>query len=315
METFAEQSEKNIFLAAPRGFCAGVRRAIRAVSCQLEKNTGNVYLLHDLVHNRAVNLQLEKQGVRRAETLAEIPENSIVAASAHGVSREFLQQLQQRNLKLLDATCPIVLSAQKRAADFRKKGETVVLIGHASHPETIGILGQAPGILPISTPKEAESLQLENASEQIHILTQSTLSNQDIAPILQTLEERFPGRIHRAGGICYATNHRQAAVKLLCQTCEAVLVIGSPASSNSNRLQELARSQGKTAFLIDSIRELTPADLQYFSNIGITAGASAPEELVQQAIEQLQQWFCIKSIQTVSAAEESGEFPLPELPE
>ena len=156
---------------------------------------------------------------------------------------------------------------------------------------------------------------MTDASEQIHILTQSTLSDQDIAPILQTLTKRFPNRIHQAGGICYATSHRQTAVKQLCRKCQVILVIGSPASSNSNRLQELARAQGKTAFLIDSIHELTPADLQNFTDIGVTAGASAPEELVQEAVTQLQQWFCIKNIQTLSAAEETGEFPLPELPE
>jgi 4-hydroxy-3-methylbut-2-enyl diphosphate reductase len=283
----------DVILANPRGFCAGVDRAIEIVERAIDALGAPIYVRHEVVHNRFVVENLRSRGAVFVEELDEVPDGATVIFSAHGVSRAVRDEARGRGLKVFDATCPLVTKVHIEVARHCKAGRDVVLIGHAGHPEVEGTLGQwtqagARGrIFLIETPDHVAGLPLA-ADADLAFVTQTTLSVDDTQSVIDALRARFP-RIDgpRHDDICYATQNRQDAVKRLAQGCDLVLVVGSPNSSNSNRLRELAEKQGVSAFLIDGAADIDPAWLQGRRSIGVTAGASAPESLVQGVVQRL----------------------------
>lgn len=286
-----EQAVK-IKLANPRGFCAGVDRAIEIVNRALEQFGAPIYVRHEVVHNRFVVDDLRQRGAVFVDELHEVPDNAIVIFSAHGVSRAVQQEARRRNLKVFDATCPLVTKVHMEVLRFGREGRECVLIGHEGHPEVEGTMGQydfsqGGAIYLVESREDVQKLQVK-APEQLAFVTQTTLSMDDTAAIIDALRERFP---HIAGpktdDICYATQNRQDAVKKLAASCDLVLVVGSPNSSNSNRLRELSERSGCEAYLVDSADDIDPLWISGKLAIGVTAGASAPELLVRQVIERL----------------------------
>lgn len=285
-----------IILANPRGFCAGVNRAIEIVERALETFGAPIYVRHEVVHNRYVVDNLRDRGAVFVEDLTEVPEKATVIFSAHGVSKKVQQEAKERSLQIFDATCPLVTKVHIEVADHARTGREVVLIGHAGHPEVEGTMGQydskrARGsIYLVETTGDIESLEVKN-TENLAYVTQTTLSIADTQIMIDALKRRFPKIVGpKKDDICYATQNRQDAVTDLTERCDAILVVGSPNSSNSNRLREIAEQLGKPAYLIDSAKNL---DRKWFTGIkaiGITAGASAPEILVQEVIEKLKSW-------------------------
>ncbi|HKX57247.1 MAG TPA: 4-hydroxy-3-methylbut-2-enyl diphosphate reductase [Xanthomonadales bacterium] len=307
----------NILLANPRGFCAGVDRAIEIVERALELFGAPIYVRHEVVHNRFVVDQLKAAGAVFVDELAEVPDNATVIFSAHGVSQAVRDAGKQRGLKVFDATCPLVTKVHMEVARHCKAGRDVILIGHAGHPEVEGTLGQwldhpprKNRIFLVETPQDVALLQPEFA-EDIAFVTQTTLSVDDTQAVIQALKQRFP-KIHtpRHDDICYATQNRQDAVKALSAQVDVMLVVGSINSSNSNRLRELAEKRGIPAYLIDGADDIRDEWLAGASSIGVTAGASAPESLVQQVIEQLQSRGG-KKVEELSGIHENMEFALP----
>jgi 4-hydroxy-3-methylbut-2-enyl diphosphate reductase len=285
-----------IILANPRGFCAGVDRAIEIVERALDVFGAPIYVRHEVVHNTYVVNELRNKGAIFVEKLDEIPITATVVFSAHGVSQAIQQEARDRQLRIFDATCPLVTKVHLEVARYAKQGDDVVLIGHAGHPEVEGTLGQydirmGGRIHLVETEQDVENLVLAD-DKNISYVTQTTLSIDDTQSIIAALIDRFP-RINgpKKDDICYATQNRQNAVKKLSQECDLVLVVGSANSSNSNRLKELANNQGVPGHLIDSAKDIQQEWFQGVSKVGITAGASAPEILVQNVIECLQQWF------------------------
>jgi 4-hydroxy-3-methylbut-2-enyl diphosphate reductase len=280
----------NILLANPRGFCAGVNRAIEIVERALEIYGAPIYVRHEVVHNRFVVDGLRAKGAVFVDELSEVPDGATVIFSAHGVSQAVRREADQRGLKVFDATCPLVTKVHLEVARQQRVEHEVVLIGHAGHPEVEGTLGQyqGPGMYLVESPDDVATLTV-NDPEHLAYVTQTTLSIDDTAQIIAALRERFPA-IHgpKKDDICYATQNRQDAVKDLAQRCELVLVVGSANSSNSNRLRELAQRLGAEAHLIDDATQIEPQWLQNKTTVGVTAGASAPEVLVQEVIERLQ---------------------------
>lgn len=281
-----------ISLANPRGFCAGVDRAIDIVNRALEVFGAPIYVRHEVVHNRFVVDDLRSRGAIFVDDLEEIPDNSIVIFSAHGVSQAVRTQAENRRLKVFDATCPLVTKVHVEVASYSLQGRECVLIGHRGHPEVEGTMGQydrAAGgeIYLVEDDEQAASLTVRNADNLAYV-TQTTLSMDDTARVIATLRKRFP-RIEgpRKDDICYATQNRQDAVKQLAASCDLMLVVGSPNSSNSNRLRELAERMGAEAYLLDGADDIRPAWLEGKTRIGVTAGASAPEILVQEVIKGL----------------------------
>ena len=281
-----------ISLANPRGFCAGVDRAIDIVNRALEVFGAPIYVRHEVVHNRFVVDDLRSRGAIFVDDLEEIPDNSIVIFSAHGVSQAVRTQAENRRLKVFDATCPLVTKVHVEVASYSLQGRECVLIGHRGHPEVEGTMGQydrAAGgeIYLVEDDEQAASLTVRNADNLAYV-TQTTLSMDDTARVIATLRKRFP-RIEgpRKDDICYATQNRQDAVKQLAASCDLMLVVGSPNSSNSNRLRELAERMGTEAYLLDGADDIRPAWLEGKTRIGVTAGASAPEILVQEVIKGL----------------------------
>ncbi len=274
--------------ARVRGFCSGVRRALALVEATLERaDARKVYLLHEIVHNTAIVSALKARGVRIVETPEEIPEQAIAVFSAHGVSRAVEAEARARRLEIVDATCPLVKRIHAKS-DAVCSGALVVLIGHPGHPETIGTLGQHPGRIHLAATVEAVKLLPEpEAGRPVVVLTQTTLCADELAPVLAALRDRY-GELDGAGDLCYATTDRQRAVRELCEVCQLVIVIGSKSSSNSNRLCEVARHCGRRALLVDAPEAVAPEDLADATDVGVTAGASAPEELVQQLIARLE---------------------------
>lgn len=280
-----------IILANPRGFCAGVDRAIEIVERALELFGAPIYVRHEVVHNRHVVERLRSEGAVFVEELDEIPDDSTVIFSAHGVSQGVRSAADERSLRVFDATCPLVTKVHMEVIRYRKKGIEVVLIGHAGHPEVQGTMGQADGgIHLVETPADVPSLDIDRDSD-IAYVTQTTLSVDDTQRVIDALRERFPNiQGPRKDDICYATQNRQDAVKALTGECDVVLVVGSVNSSNSNRLREIAEQMSIPAYLIDG-----PEDLQesWFSDkqaVGLTAGASAPENLVTSVVDRLVSW-------------------------
>ncbi|NMQ17758.1 4-hydroxy-3-methylbut-2-enyl diphosphate reductase [Candidatus Competibacter phosphatis] len=282
----------HIHLANPRGFCAGVDRAIGIVDRALELFGAPIYVRHEVVHNRFVVDDLRRRGAVFVDELDEVPEDATVIFSAHGVSQTVREEAARRGLKVFDATCPLVTKVHMEVARHGNAGREVVLIGHAGHPEVEGTMGQydeAQGgrMYLVETVEDARTLSVRNPAELAYV-TQTTLSVDDTARIVATLRERFPAiQGPRKDDICYATQNRQDAVKDLSGHCELMLVVGSRSSSNSNRLRELAEKQGTPAYLIDGPEDIDPAWLAGKTAIGVTAGASAPEVLARQVIARL----------------------------
>jgi 4-hydroxy-3-methylbut-2-enyl diphosphate reductase len=283
----------NILLANPRGFCAGVDRAIDIVDRALESFGAPIYVRHEVVHNRFVVDSLRSRGAVFVEEVSEVPDGGIVIFSAHGVSQTVREEADKRDLTVFDATCPLVTKVHLQVARHCRDGHEVVLIGHKGHPEVEGTMGQyrctgdRPGIYLVETPQDVDTLQVRNP-EQLAFVTQTTLSMDDTARVIEALQRRFP-KINgpKKDDICYATQNRQDAVTRLAAKCDLVLVVGSPNSSNSNRLKEIAEKKGRRAHLIDGPEDIRTEWLAGVETIGVTAGASAPEVLVESVIDHL----------------------------
>ncbi|MDG2244428.1 MAG: 4-hydroxy-3-methylbut-2-enyl diphosphate reductase [Rhodospirillaceae bacterium] len=302
-----------ILLAGPRGFCAGVDRAILIVEKAIEAHGAPVYVRHEIVHNRFVVKSLEAKGAVFVEELDEVPNGVPVVFSAHGVPKSVLNAANARELDYIDATCPLVSKVHSEAELHHGHGLQTILIGHANHPEVIGTMGQVPegSIILVETVEDAETFAPDNPDTLAYV-TQTTLSVDDTADIIDVLKRRFPSIASpRKEDICYATTNRQAAVKAIAERCDMVLVIGAPNSSNSKRLVEVAHKAGCTkATLVQRATEISWDGLAADSTLGLTAGASAPEVLVEEAIAEAKQHFEV-TVEEVKIAEENVTFNLP----
>jgi 4-hydroxy-3-methylbut-2-enyl diphosphate reductase len=284
-----------VLLANPRGFCAGVDRAIDIVERALALFGAPIYVRHEVVHNRSVVERLRSLGAIFVEELDQVPDDATLIFSAHGVPRAVQLEAERRNLKVFDATCPLVTKVHMEVTRYAREAREVVLIGHAGHPEVEGTMGQfdpshGGSIRLVETPEDAARLEVRDPS-RLAFVTQTTLSVDDTAKIVETLRRRFPGLASpRKEDICYATQNRQDAVKKLLEDCDVLIVVGSPTSSNSNRLREIADKRGVPGYLVDGPDDLKREWFQGKSAVGVTAGASAPEILVQQVIARLQVW-------------------------
>jgi len=279
-----------IILANPRGFCAGVIRAIKTVQLILEKHGAPVYVLHEIVHNRHVIQELREQGAVFVEHLADIPTGAITIFSAHGVSKAVEKQAAELGLRTIDATCPLVASVHRMVEKYHEEGYDVVIIGHHDHPEVEGTAGRIDGhVHLIATVEEVETLQVSDSARMAYV-TQTTLSQDDIVGVRQALERRFPDIKGPDSNICYATQNRQNAVKELANETDLLFVVGSKNSSNSNRLKEVGMRQGIDCYLIDDASDIDPAWLKSVRRVGVTAGASAPERLVDGVVHWLQDY-------------------------
>ena len=300
-----------IELANPRGFCAGVDRAIEIVERALELYGAPIYVRHEVVHNRYVVRNLKEKGAVFVEELEEIPDDSTVIFSAHGVARVVQTAAAGRELRVLDATCPLVTKVHTEVSRYGREGRTVILVGHAGHPEVEGTMGQATGVVHlVECVEDIDNLNIP-AGTPLAYVTQTTLSVDDTAKILKRLRERFP-KIEgpRRDDICYATQNRQDAVRAIAGRCDVVFVVGSATSSNSNRLRELAAQTGARAFLIDGAEDIDKKVLEGVHRVGLTAGASAPEILVDEVVKELQALG--GSLITVSSPLDEGvSFSLP----
>ena len=284
-----------ILLANPRGFCAGVDRAIDIVERAIDLFGAPIYVRHEIVHNKYVVDRLREIGAVFVEELADVPDGATVVFSAHGVARAVEAEAQRRQLTVFDATCPLVAKVHIEVARYARDAREVLLIGHAGHPEVEGTMGrfdsaQGGSMVLIETVQDAEDIQVKNP-DQLAFVTQTTLSMDDTASIIQVLRRRFPRlRAPLKEDICYATQNRQDAVKGLIERCDALVVVGSKSSSNSNRLREIAGKSGKGGYLVDGPADLRREWFDGVSTVGVTAGASAPEVLVQGVIEKLREW-------------------------
>ncbi len=296
-------------LAAPRGFCAGVAYAIEIVDLALKAHGAPLYVRHAIVHNRHVVQGFERQGVRFVEDLSEIPEGSVVVFSAHGVSPAVRAEAAQRSLQIIDATCPLVTKVHNEIRRFSAKDKLILYIGHRGHVEAEGSMGVAPGrAILVETPEEAEALDLP-AHGGLALATQTTLSIDEVKAITDVLLRRFPHlELPAKEDICYATTNRQGAVKALAAACEAVIVVGDPASSNSNRLAEVAEAAGARAVRVMDFDELPPGFLEGAESLGITSGASTPEELVERVVGRLLEASPGAVLETLQTVEERIEF-------
>lgn len=307
----------DIRLANPRGFCAGVDRAIEIVERALELFGAPIYVRHEVVHNRFVVDRLARLGAVFVEELDDVPDDATVIFSAHGVSQNVRQAGKQRGLKVFDATCPLVTKVHMEVALHCKKGRDVVLIGHAGHPEVEGTLGQwfktpprSNRIFLVESPEDVNSLEV-SFPDELAFVTQTTLSVDDTRGVITALQDKFPAIVGpKLDDICYATQNRQDAVKALARETDLVLVVGSVNSSNSNRLRELAAKQGVPAYLIDDAEDIQAEWLVNAARVGVTAGASAPESLVEGVIEQLRQRVSA-SVSEIEGVDEHMEFALP----
>jgi len=302
-----------ILLAGPRGFCAGVDRAIQIVELAIEKHGPPVYVRHEIVHNRYVVEDLENKGAVFVEELDEVPEGVPVVFSAHGVPKSVFSAADERKMYYLDATCPLVTKVHVDAARHEKEGKDLILIGHAGHPEVIGTMGQLRNgeMILVENAEQAETVAVPDP-DNLAFVTQTTLSVDDTSEIIEILQRRFPKiKAPRKEDICYATTNRQAAVKKLADECDAMIVLGAPNSSNSNRLAEVALTVGcpKSA-LIQRVAEMEDGWLDDVSTLGVTAGASAPEILVQELIDTLSERFDV-TVEERNIIDENVTFSLP----
>ena len=302
-----------IILAAPRGFCAGVNMAVQSLELALQHYGPPIYVYHEIVHNQHVVQTFETKGAVFVNSLEEIPSDSTVLFSAHGVSPEIRRVAQDRRLNAIDATCPLVTKVHLEAIKFAKEHYTIVLIGHEGHDEVIGTMGEAPeAIVLVETVEDVDALRYSDDTKLAY-LTQTTLSVDDAYRIIQRLRKRFPWIIGpQKEDICYATQNRQEAVRLLCQQADAVIVLGSQNSSNSQRLRELAQEFNRPAYLVDGPDDLKEADFQNLGTILITAGASAPELVVQNTLQWLKDHFNA-TVEEQEVRKEEVYFPLPKV--
>jgi 4-hydroxy-3-methylbut-2-en-1-yl diphosphate reductase len=279
---------KRVLVAAPRSFCAGVVRAIDIVEKLLEQHGPPVYVRHEIVHNVHVVRDLEARGAVFVNSEEEVPEGELIVLSAHGVAPQIYRKCEERNLKVVDAVCPLVSKVHAEARRYAGRGLKIALVGHAGHVEVEGTMGEAPeAMVLVETPEDARKLELEEG-EDLAYLTQTTLSLDDTADVVDALRERFPNLVGPpSADICYATQNRQDAVKKICEEATLVLVVGSGTSSNANRLVEVAHSCGAEAHLIDDERDLEPAWLEGHETVGLTAGASSPDLLVDRVFARL----------------------------
>ena len=298
-------------LAQPRGFCAGVDRAIEIVERALKTHGAPIYVRHEIVHNDHVVADLRAKGAIFVDELAEIPDDATVIFSAHGVSRAVRDAASRRGLRIFDATCPLVTKVHVEVAKMRNQGRQIVMIGHAGHPEVEGTMGQSDGgIHLVETVADVAKLEIAEDTELAYV-SQTTLSVDDCRMIIDALKARFPTIAEpKKQDICYATQNRQDAVKFMAPQCDLVLIVGSPSSSNSNRLREVAEKYGCPSRLIGSAAELQPQWLEGKRRIGISAGASAPEVLVQALVERLKS-LGVKSVRPLEGVQETVAFPLP----
>lgn len=300
-----------IELANPRGFCAGVDRAIQTVEGALMRYGIPIYVRHAVVHNRSVVADLSERGVVFVDDLDEVPDKATVILSAHGVSRAVIQEASRRRLNVYDATCPLVTKVHAEVRRFRAEGKEVVMIGHAGHPEVEGTLGQSDsGIYLVEDLNGVNELQVKSPANLAYV-TQTTLSVDDTTRIVTALRTRFPAIDGpRKGDICYATQNRQDAIRSIAKRADVVLVLGSSTSSNSNRLREVAAESGADAHLIDDVSEIQPDWLERCELVGVTAGASAPEKLVVEVIDQLVAWGG-ELVTAVAREDEGVSFSVP----
>ncbi|RDU94899.1 4-hydroxy-3-methylbut-2-enyl diphosphate reductase [Trinickia dinghuensis] len=310
-DTSLAAAEAEILLAQPRGFCAGVDRAIEIVERAIKLFGAPIYVRHEIVHNAYVVEDLRKKGAVFIEMLEEVPSGSTVIFSAHGVSKAVREEAETRGLRIYDATCPLVTKVHIEVAKMRQEGLDIVMIGHKGHPEVEGTMGQCgEGMYLVESIEDVNALDVDDAA-RIAFVTQTTLSVDDAADIIAALKERFPQiREPKKQDICYATQNRQDAVKFMAPQCDVVIVVGSPNSSNSNRLREVAEKRGVPAYMVDSPDQIEPAWVEGKLRIGVTAGASAPEVLAQAVIGRLRE-LGVRNVRALEGIEENIAFPLP----
>jgi 4-hydroxy-3-methylbut-2-enyl diphosphate reductase len=303
--------DKEILLAQPRGFCAGVDRAIEIVERALLQFGAPIYVRHEIVHNAYVVADLRAKGAIFIEELDEVPAGATLVFSAHGVSQAVRNAAQERGFSIFDATCPLVTKVHVEVAKMRRDACEIVMIGHDGHPEVEGTMGQADGGMHlVETVADVAKLNVQNP-DKVAYVSQTTLSVDDTADIIAALKLRYPAIVEpKKGDICYATTNRQEAVKFMAPQVELVIVVGSPNSSNSNRLREVAEKKGTPAYMVDNASQIDPAWLEGKLRIGVTAGASAPEVLVQAVIDRLKECGA-KSVRALEGVEEHVTFPLP----
>lgn len=303
--------DKEVVLAQPRGFCAGVDRAIEIVERALAQFGAPIYVRHEIVHNTHVVENLRSKGAIFIDELADVPAGSIVVFSAHGVSKAVEEEAAQRGLQVFDATCPLVTKVHVEVAKMRREGREIIMIGHEGHPEVEGTMGQTEeGMYLVESVDDVARLQVKSP-DQLAYVSQTTLSVDDTAEVIAALKQRFPLIAEpKKADICYATTNRQQAVKFMAPQVEVVLVVGSPNSSNSNRLREVAQKQGAQAYMVDNASQIDPVWVEGKRRIGVTAGASAPEILVQQVIDKLRE-YGVGQVRKLEGVEEHVTFPLP----
>jgi 4-hydroxy-3-methylbut-2-enyl diphosphate reductase len=304
-------SDKELLLAQPRGFCAGVDRAIEIVERALLQFGAPIYVRHEIVHNAYVVNDLRAKGAIFIENLDDVPAGNTLVFSAHGVSKAVRTEAESRGLSIFDATCPLVTKVHVEVAKMRKQGCEIVMIGHSGHPEVEGTMGQTEqGMYLVETVEDVATLQVAKP-EQLAYVSQTTLSVDDTADIIAALKAKFPAIIEpKKGDICYATTNRQEAVKFMAPQVEVVIVVGSPNSSNSNRLREVAEKMGTPAYMVDNATQILPEWLSGKLRVGVTAGASAPEVLVQAVIDRLKE-LGVRSVRPLDGVQEAVTFPLP----
>jgi 4-hydroxy-3-methylbut-2-enyl diphosphate reductase len=304
-------SENEILLANPRGFCAGVERAIEIVERALQRFGAPIYVRHEVVHNKFVVDDLRNKGAIFVDELDEVPAGNTVIFSAHGVSLAVREEAERRGLRVFDATCPLVTKVHVEVSRMREQGREIVMIGHKGHPEVEGTMGQAAsGIHLVETPADVATLQVADPDKLAYV-TQTTLSVDDAAAIVEALRTRFPDIVGpKKDDICYATQNRQDAVKLMIPHADVVFVVGSKNSSNSNRLREVAELRGVPAYLVDNAAGIDPAWLEGKRRVGVTAGASAPEVLVEEVIARLKE-LSGGTVRNLDGVPERVTFPLP----
>ncbi|HEY4802651.1 MAG TPA: 4-hydroxy-3-methylbut-2-enyl diphosphate reductase, partial [Paraburkholderia sp.] len=307
----ADLADAEILLAQPRGFCAGVDRAIEIVERAIQLHGAPIYVRHEIVHNAYVVEDLRKKGAIFIEQLDEVPSGNTVIFSAHGVSKSVRADAEARGLRVYDATCPLVTKVHVEVAKMREEGLDIVMIGHKGHPEVEGTMGQvAEGMYLVEDIVDVEALELRDP-QRVAFVTQTTLSVDDAAEIIAALKARFPAiREPKKQDICYATQNRQDAVKFMAPQCDVVIVVGSPNSSNSNRLREVAEKRGIPAYMVDAPEQIDPLWLAGKRRIGLTAGASAPEALAQEIIRRLHE-LGARNVRALEGIEENIAFPLP----
>jgi len=300
-----------VLLAKPRGFCAGVDRAIAIVERALAVHGAPIYVRHEIVHNKFVVEDLRSKGAVFVEELDEVPSGATVIFSAHGVALDVRREADARGLRVFDATCPLVTKVHVEVAKMREGGREVIMIGHEGHPEAEGTMGQSEsGMYLVETEEDVAKLTVADP-DKVAYVTQTTLSMDDAARIVAALKARFPKIVGpKKDDICYATQNRQDAVKIMAPRCDVVIVVGSPNSSNSNRLREVARNLGRDAYLVDNVDELKPEWIEGKRSIGVTAGASAPEVLVHDVILRLQEMGAAR-VRELDGIDEKVTFPLP----